>query len=108
MFACQRVRNVESCFWEIESSLAQEFLPWGSQEAQPSSPSLGPPWDLHGSPGAKGLCGGDKQCLPAKYIVSFMAKERERSPWGTVCLRGAQLRETEHILNIHASKPCQT
>lgn len=25
--------NVESCFWEIESSLAQEFLPWGSQEA---------------------------------------------------------------------------
>lgn len=79
MFACQRVRNVESCFWEIESSLAQEFLPWGSQEAQPSSPSLGPPWNLHGSPGAKGLCGGDEQCLPAKLIVSFLAKEREKS-----------------------------
>ena len=39
MFACQRVRNVESCFWEIESSFPQEFLPWGSQGAQPSSPS---------------------------------------------------------------------
>ena len=34
---------------------------------------------------------------------SFWAKEREKST-GNVCFHGAQLRETEHILNIYVSE----
>ena len=113
MFACQRVRNVELSP-EIESSLAQEFLPWGSQEAQPSSPPQGDhpgiSTDLLEQRDCVGVPSEDSSswCLPAKCRGARSGQRRERSPWGNVCFHGAQLRETEHILSIYVSKSCQT
>lgn len=113
MFACQRVRNVELSP-EIESSLAREFLPWGSQEAQPSSPPQGDhpgiSTDLLEQRDCVGVPSEDSSswCLPAKCRGARSGQRRERSPWGNVCFHGAQLRETEHILSIYVSKSCQT
>lgn len=39
MFTRQSVRNVEQCPRKTESRLFQEFLPWESQEHEPSCPS---------------------------------------------------------------------
>ena len=41
---------------------------------------------------------------PAKCRGVRSGQRRERSPRGNVCFHGAQLRETEHILNIYVSE----
>lgn len=87
MFACQRVRNVELSP-EIESSLAREFLPWGSQEAQPSSPPQGDhpgiSTDLLEQRDCVGVPSEDSSswCLPAKCRGARSGQRRERSPGG--------------------------